>query len=81
MVPHLALFISKEVRQGEELCFDYGDSDRKTRDGSMLAAKNDEAHEEDDGRKSMVKTHLKRTKCLCRSDLCTGSLPFDPDLL
>ena len=36
MVPHLALFVRREVKLGEELCFDYGDFDRKNSTGEVL---------------------------------------------
>ena len=71
MVPHLALFTNKEVSQGEELCFDYGDSNREA-----SVVKNEKGLREDERR-----TIPRRTKCVCKSNLCNGFLPFDPELL
>ena len=73
MVPHLALFVCKDVRQGEELCFDYADRDRKNVGKSPVLA--------DDESKGVVTSQPKRTPCLCRSYNCSGFLPFDPFLL
>jgi len=67
MVPHLALFVRKKVTQGEEICFDYGDCDRNDKN----EVKKDVS----------LDSQAQRTRCVCSSDLCSGFLPFDPDLL
>jgi len=63
--PHLALFASRHINQGEELCFNYGDP------GNMkLAVKEDRAIVRED-----------RIICHCGASNCAGYLPFDNDLL
>jgi len=66
MVPHLALFASREVMPGEEVTFDYGgNSDIEESVKTGVEGENMD----------------KRIKCLCKSDRCRGYLPFDPTLL
>ena len=74
MVPHLALFARKKIKEGEELCFDYGDMDRKT--SEKCSSLTDFV-----GREAVSKSGIIRTTCLCRSANCVGVLPYDPQLL
>jgi len=74
MVPHLALFARKKVKQGEELCFNYGDFDKKTSDKMSLST--DVVDIE-----AVSKSGTNRTRCLCGSANCVGVLPYDPQLL
>ena len=67
ITPHLALFTSKNVDKGEELCFDYGDSLGQGKESAC--------------RSYPLKSNCKQTICLCNSANCYGALPYDPDLL
>jgi len=78
MVPHLALFTSKFVREGEELCFDYGDSDREVIEKIANVVKDNESLV---AKGTSTPALPKRSECLCKSEACKGFLPFDPDLL
>jgi len=68
LIPHLALFATKPIKQGEELCFDYGDPGRSAHiEFTVTKIENEQ-----------LKT---RTRCHCHSIQCRGYLPFDQELL
>ena len=69
-VPRLALFASRDIGEGEELCFDYASPEGRT-DG--------------DDRPQWIEIEDKngppRCRCQCGALTCRGLLPYDPDLL
>ena len=64
LVPSLALFTSRPVEAGQELCYHYGDSSR-----GMEEVEDSETAQEST-----------RTRCQCKSSSCSTYLPFDSDL-
>ena len=63
LVPSLALFTSKPVEAGQELCYHYGDSGQG------------EPEEEEDS-SGLERT---RTRCQCKSSSCRKYLPFNTE--
>ena len=74
-VPRLALFACRDISEGEELCFDYGDPEGRT---GLVDEKNEE-------RPAWIEVEDKngppRCKCHCGTLACRGLLPYDPELL
>lgn len=64
-VPRLCLFSSRDIVNGEELTFSYGDA-------SCMEGDNDE-----DKKNLHPNFQTLRTKCLCETNRCAGYLPFD----
>jgi SET domain-containing protein len=57
----------RDVKDGEELTFDYGDASGQAGDYSL----GDDSVDERDG---------ERVKCLCGAEKCRGYMPFDETL-
>ena len=66
LVPSLALFTSRPVEAGQELCYHYGDS---------VTTEQQEGEEED----SETAQQRTRTRCQCKSTSCRIFLPFDSE--
>jgi len=75
-LPRLALFAARQILQGEELCFDYGDPGQTGYSTEPSSTSTSPADLPDDSNHSN-----QRSKCLCRSPVCRQFLPFDKDLL
>ena len=67
LVPHLALFTSRQVAAGEELTFDYGEPGGGGGGEGVLRPGGGAA--------------LGRTFCRCGAAECRGHLPYDAELL
>lgn len=84
-IPRIALFALRDIKQGEELCYDYSGDVQK------LNSKDKEECSEADGKKPVLeidikpdpkegKVELRRKTCYCESTHCRGYLPFDDTL-
>ncbi|XP_072276544.1 histone-lysine N-methyltransferase SETMAR [Pyxicephalus adspersus] len=70
MVPRLALFAARDIRAGEELCYDYS--------GRSFNTEPEERSQS--GEKCEEWGPGPRKRCLCGTGGCTGYLPFDSSL-
>ena len=68
-VPRLALFASRDILEGEELCFDYGSPEGRAEDGREVQKEVED------------KNGPPRCACNCGAVNCRGLLPYDPELL
>ena len=68
-VPRLALFASRDILEGEELCFDYGSPEGRAEDGGEVQKEVED------------KNGPPRCACNCGAVNCRGLLPYDPELL
>ncbi|XP_028407441.1 histone-lysine N-methyltransferase SETMAR-like [Dendronephthya gigantea] len=64
-VPRLCLFSSRDIVNGEELTFSYGDASCTSADYGEVE------------KNLHLNFETLRTKCLCEADQCAGFLPFD----
>ena len=71
-VPRLALFASRDISEGEELCFDYASPEGRA--GDVGGEKPQWIEIED-------KNGPLRCRCQCGALSCRGLLPYDPELL
>ena len=74
-VPRLALFACRDISEGEELCFDYGDPEGRT------GLVDDKIEEGPAWIEVEDKNGPPRCKCHCGTLACRGLLPYDPELL
>lgn len=72
-IPKLALFTRRNVKRGEELCFDYAGQD---------VLENSVCHTKDELSSDGLVHHnqLKLTSCCCGAANCRGFLPYDASL-
>ena len=68
LVPSLALFTSRPVEAGQELCYNYGDS---------VTGQEEEEDTDSDSETAQQRT---RTRCQCKSTSCRKYLPFNTEL-
>jgi len=71
-VPRLALFASRDISEGEELCFDYASPEGRAGDDSGEKPQWIEIED---------KNGPPRCRCQCGTSSCRGLLPYDPELL
>jgi len=81
IIPHLALVAGRDILQGEELCFDYGDPGGQARLlGSQPTPAKTTSIRSPNGETNEGEEEA-RTRCECGSGACHGYLPFNKQLL